>query len=351
MAGFASLFSFGSSSNNTELPEIYPFPVLSKDFVSIDVTNIYARILTDVLERTEGIKEEDKPLLWDNCSASESADGLVTMLSKAMCDKTDLFLVFSKALSIIVKADRDQEAQIKADYKKDGKSSAGIYITFKNYRRTDMVKLYSGLEYCSIASLSKSMNLSKAIQLKFTELRSSVGLTDSANAKSQALAIAEGLSKGKDILLDAKDEIVTATPDMTATQSSLDFIVKKQSFYLGMPVSWFGNGESTGISDTGKSNTKAIERGLRAYFFSIIKPCLDPLFDIKTTFKSENFEMIGAANETLTTFEATSNEIISLENKTEIMNKLYNLPDGSKGDKPEKIEVTPPAVPPVPPKV
>lgn len=345
--GLAGLFSWRATSANNELPEIYSLSIKEKDFVTTDVENIYARILTDVLERTQGIPEENQALLWDNCVASESSDGLVTMLSKAMTEKRDLFLVFDRPTKVVRKADSREEEQIKKDYKDRGISAVGVYVTFKNYTRTDMVKLYSALEYCTVAALSKSMNLSKAIQLKLTDLRGSVSLVDSNDVKTQAKAIADGLKDGRDVLLDAKDSIETATPDLTATKSSMDFIAEKRSFYLGLPASYItGIGGKT-VGDSGQADAKAVERGLKNYFFSVVKPTIESIFGIKVTFKSEDFMQLSTSLEALKTFELTSEELLSMENKTQLVNKLFGLPENSKGDAPEP---TPdPVLPPTPP--
>jgi hypothetical protein len=323
--------------------------MIEKDFVTIDVQNIFSRILTDVLERTQGIPEASEQLLWDNCVANESSDGLVTMLSKAMAGKHDLFLVYDKAVKLIRKADPKEESQIRKDYKDRGESVVGTYITFKNYTRSDMVRLYSALEYCAVAALSKSMNLSKAIQLKLSDLRSSVGLTDSADVKAQALKIAEGLQNGKDVMLDAKDTIETSAPDLTATKSAMEFIAQKRSFYLGLPATYITGESSKGLGDSGVGDAKAVERGLKNYYFSVIKPVSEALFGVKTTFKSEDFDGLSTSLEALKTFELTSDELISQDNKRVIINKLFGLPENEKGDEPKELAPPPVAQSQLPP--
>ena len=338
-------WNFLGSSSTPELPDIYPLPISVANFVKIDVQNIYTRILMDVLERTEGIPEDEQKLLWDNCSAGESQDGIVTMLAKAMYEKADLFLVEDNG--IVRAATAQEKEQIKKDYKDRAESSIGVYVTFKNYQRTDMIKFYSTLEHCSIGGLYKASKLSNAIQLKFNDLRASNGLNDSSDTKSQALAMAQGLANGKDIMADAKDIIETATPDLTATNSSIELIALKQSFYLGLPASWITGLQKGGLGDSGKADSKAVERGLKPYYFSIIKPVVDALFDVKTSFKSDDSEMIGTANETLKTFELTGDELISHENKLKIINKLFGLPEDAEGDPAPKPapQSVPPNVP------
>jgi hypothetical protein len=343
MSGLAGWFSFlGGSSSSEELPELFPLSVAQKDFIQIDVTNLYAKILTDVVERTEGLSDENQALLWDNCLASEKSFGLISLLAQAMYDKAELFLVFDPATKVLRKATSEEENQIKADYKKQAESSAGVYISFKNYLRTDMIRLYSALEYCTVGALNKSMGVSKSVQLKINDLRATTALADKAEAKSQGVAIAKGLSTGKDVMLDAKDIVETAKPDLTATQASMEFLNEKRSFYLGLPCSYITGELNSGLGDTGQADAKAIERGLRGYFVSIIKPVCKALFKSELKFKSEDFVMLTSALEALKTFSLTDEELITTDNKRGIINKLFGFPPGTKGGPPAP-EPAPPA--------
>lgn len=337
---FTKLFSFKSGSTREELPSIFPFAVAERDFVSIDLQNIYARILTDVLERTQGISDEQQALLWDNCVASEAQDGLVTMLAKAMVNKKDLFLVYRPELKIVREALEEEKRQIREDYQARNESAAGVFITFKNFTKTDMLKIYSVLEYCAVASLNKQMNLSKALQIKISEMRASTGLTDSKDLEDQAKAIAEHLGKGLDVMIDAKDILEMLKPDMTATQAAMDFIAEKRSFYLGLPASWITGAAPKGLGDSGKGNAKDVERGLKGYYFAIVKPVLETLFKASTSFKSEDFDGLATSLEALKTFDITSDDHLSKENKTLVINKLFGLPQDEKGDR-EKPALTP----------
>jgi hypothetical protein len=342
----------GTSAVADELPDIYPIPIASAVFVDVDVQNIYTRILTDTLERTQGIPEEKKTLLWDNCLASESQDGLVTLVAKAMVAQKDLFLVWVASTKVIRKATSLEETRIRDGYKEKAeavnldKGAIGIFVTFKNYDKSKLVRFYSMLEYCAVGGLWKQSNLSKAIQIKINDLRGSVSMSDSAVAKAQAKKMAEGLGAGKDVLMDAKDIIESLTPDMTATNSALELIGKKQSFYLGMPSSYFNGEQSTGLGDSGKKDSKAVDRGLKGYYFSVIKPIIDSLFAIKTTFKSEDTEGLDTALKVLETFDRTSDEHLGAENKTLIVNKAFGLDLDEVGDGPEPEPVIDPNAPP-----
>jgi hypothetical protein len=338
----AGLFNwFGGGSTATRLPEIFPMVVGQKDFVTIDCETIYKRILTDVLERTEGLTEDEKVLLWDNCLGSEKQDGLVSMLAKAMVDKSSLFLVYIPGLKLIRKANATEEQTIRADYKSKGESKVGIYITFENFRQSDMIKLYSALEYCGVNSFWKSMNLSKALQIKVNELRSSTGMNDKADIEKQAVEIAKALSEGLDIYIDAKDVLELLNPDLTATNSAMELIEKKRSFYLGLPASYLQGDSSKGLNDSGKGDQKKVEQGLRGYYFAIIKPVLKGIFSKDSTYKSEDFDQIMASMEVMKTFSITDDELVSMDNKRGILNKMLGLPADAKGDEPKKPEVLP----------
>ena len=324
---------FGAKNTEVELPSLFPLSVAENDFIAMDIETIYARILTDVLERTQNIPDEKKSLLWDSCLASEKSDGLVTLIVKAMYHKSDLFIVYDSATNVVREANQTEKTQIRADYIKMGKSASGVYLTFKNYRRTDMLKIYAVLEYCAIGGLNKSMNLSTALQFKMNDMRASVATVDSGVTQAQALAIAEALKKGRGALLDGKDTIELAKPDLTATTAAMDFISEKKSFYLGLPSSYItGDLTSGGIGDTGTGDAKAVERGLRGYYFSIIKPTVEALFGIKTEFETEDYAQISTTLEVIKTFELASDELVSQKNKQIIVNRMLGLPENTKGD-------------------
>ncbi len=337
----------GSGGGNEELPDIFPIAITQKDFVSIATESIYAKILTDVVERTQGLTEDHQALLSDNCLASESSSGLITLLANSMSEKRDLFLVYDRSVKVIRKADQTEENQIREDYKKQAKSSVGIYVTFKKYYRTDMVRVWSSLEFFSVSSLHKSMNLAKAIQLKFKNLRGSVALDDSSVSGAQAAALAKALKEGRDVYLDAEDSIETASPDLTATEKAEEFINQKLSRYLGLPAAYITGEQTGGLGTTGENDTKAIERGLKSYYQSIMSPVLNALFGVKTTYKSQDFRQVGVGLEALKTFSLVGEEHLTLENQKKVVEGLFDVDADS--NKNTKAPVEPePIAPPAP---
>lgn len=324
-----SVFSWAFKSNkelgNSEIPEIFPLALKSDIFVKSDVFNTYSKILTDVAERTHGLTEEQSVSLWDSCEQSESNFGLISLLAHAMTNQTDLFLVYKPSVQVLRKATSEEEQKIRLDYEKGGESSTGVYCSFKRYRRTEMLEIYSAFEYCVLASLNKTLNVSKALQLKVGDLRQSVSLADAGIAREQAMSIAKALGNGNDILIDAKDTIATATPDTAPTEKAISFLDAKRAFILGLPLSYVVGEQAGGMNATGEADMRAVERGLRQYFVSILRPVVQAIFNIEVEFKTQDFRQITAALAVLTAFDLTSDDNISQATKRDIVARVFDL--------------------------
>ena len=335
--GLLQAIGFGgggvTAQGNTEIENIFPMPIAAAAFVKADLQSIYARILTDVFERTQGLDEKQTALLSDNCLASESVEGLITMLARAMSEKSELYAIYDPGTEVIRLANATEKSAIKAAFT-SGKDipKNTIFVSFAKYHRTDMLKLYSELEYSTLAGLHKKSNLSASIQIKVDQLRASVSSVDSESVIAQGKAISTGLKLGKDVLTDKSDEIVCASPDLAATTTAIDFINQKRSFYLALPASWITGLSKSSMGDTGEGNARDVERGLKSYFFAIVKPICDALFGKPVTFKSEDFRSLTTVLEALKTFELIGNEYVSAENKLELINKMLGFPKGTKGD-------------------
>ncbi len=341
----SNFFGWSNSDvNASELPEIFPLAFKQAQFIEIDVINIFQKILTDVMERTHGLDDEQSEILWDNCVQSEANHGLISLVARAMAFKQEMFLVYNKALNVLRLADSVEREQIRSDYAAQGKSKTGIFISFKTYLKADLVALYSALEYLTISHLHKSMNLSTAIQYKIEQLRASVALMDKEEAQKQAAKINTALANGRNVYMDAKDEILCMIPDLTAVKASVEYLNEKRAFYLGMPCSYFGEKSGSGLGDTGEADTKGIERGLKNYYNSVMKPILEAIFgdDLELSYKSQDFRQIDQALNALKTFGLVDEEIISLENKTLIVNKLLDLDEDEEGTGPDPKETLTP---------
>ena len=335
MGALSSIFSFGFKSQKelgeSELENIYPLSLAQDSFIKSDILSTFLKILTDTMERTHGLPEKFVPVLWDNCLQNESSLGLISLLADAMTNKSDLFLVYVPSVKILRKATSQEETQIRDDFKKNGESKVGVYISFKKYRRTEMLEIYSIFEYCILASLNKSLNLSKAIQVKIFGMRSSVSLADSGVAVEQAKSIAKALKNGNDVMIDKEDTIETAVPDTSSIEKGILFLNGKRADILGLPIAYIAGEQTGGMGSSGENDMRAVERGLKQYFVSIIKPTLKALFGAEVEFKSQDFRQMTTALEVLKTFELTSNENMSKESKQEVVARVFDLdPDKEK---------------------
>lgn len=320
-------FSFSSTTEvkNQGLPEIYRLGSSNDDFVKTDIVSTFVKILTDTVERTHGLPKQYEKSLWDNCVQSEADKGLVSLLAIAMYDQSDLYLVYNSDVQVLRRATDDEVKQIDADYDEKGESAVGVYLSFEGYKRTDVLEIYSNFEYCVLSSLNKTLNLSKAVQLKMNKMRDSVALADSEIAIDQARSIADALRVGQDVIIDALDTIETAQPDTSAIEKAIGFLDAKKAFILGLPISYVSGLQTPGIGSTGEADMRAVERGLRQYFVSIIQPTIKALWNAETEFKSQDFREINSALETLKTFELVGNDLISTEAKQEILRRMFGL--------------------------
>jgi hypothetical protein len=324
MNPFSAFFGGASrTSGGAYLPDIFPMPVNQYEFVKADIETIYSKILTDVFDRTEGLSEEQVSTLWDSCLQSEASEGLITLLAKSMEKQESLYIVYK--LGVVRKATASEMREIQMDYRERGSSAVGVYVSFEHYQRTKMVRLYSSLEYAAICSLYKGVGVSRAVQYKINDLRASVSLIDSEKAKSQASEIAEALSRGKDVYLDAKDEITSHKPDLDATEKTIEFLDSKRCFYLGMPRSYVNGETSGGLGDSGVGDAKAVERGLKNYFVSIVRPISNAIFGAKVTFRPSDMTQINSALEALKTFELVGDSYLDAETKGKIINQLFGF--------------------------
>ena len=159
-------------------------------------------------------------------------------------------------------------------------------------------------------------------------------LNNSGIADAQAQNIANALLNQRPVMMDAADSVETASPDLTATEKSIAFISSKLAFYLGLPSSYITGEQTGGIGSTGEADMRAVERGLKGYYYSILKPVLEAIFGVSVEYKSQDSRNIQSGIEVLKVFAMTDEELLSRENKTMILNKIFDLPEDSEGDGP-----------------
>ncbi len=325
---------FGLASNsNAEVPIIYSMNMTVTQFIRADVLATYRRILTDTCERTHGLKDAQWKLLWDSCVQTDSSLGLVSLLAIAMQSKGEIFIVYKPSVNVLRLADQNEQQQIMREYREKGESTAGVWISFRNYDRTDLLNIFSEMEYCVISSLFKTVNLAKAVQLKMNEMRSSVSLSDSAVTVNQAKSIAAALRAGKDVMLDAKDSVTTSTPDVGPTEKAIAFLDAKRAFHLSLPIAYISGLQSSGIGSTGDADARAIDRGLRQYFLSIIQPVFEAVFKVDVDFRPEDTRAVESGLDVIKAFELVSDTYLSAETKREIVARVFDVDPIAEGER------------------
>lgn len=324
--GFSDVFKFGlgRQTGKVTTANIFPLSLVKADFIRSDILHTYTKILTDTMERTHGLSKKLYPTLWDNCVQTEASLGVISLLAEAMTDRRDLYLVFIPSAPLVRKATPSEEAQIKDAVKAKKELKNMVHISFTKYEKTTLLRIYSEFEYCILGSLNKTLNLSKAIQIKVNDLRASTALADSAVAVNQAQEIAKGLSDGDDVLIDAKDAIETANPDTASSEKGIAFLNGKRAHILGLPLSYV-NGELVGgLNNTGGTDAKAVDRGLKPFFLSILQPVFKSLFNEETEYKPEDTLQISTALEVLKTMDLTTDDNLSRETKREVVAISFN---------------------------
>lgn len=166
-----------------------------------------------------------------------------------------------------------------------------------------------------------------ALQIGVKNLRNSVNLGDSALAVAQAEDISKALQESRAVLMDVEDAIRNTMPDLTSVEKAMQFINEKMSFYLGFPSSYVMGEQTSGISSTGEADTKAVERGLKNIYESIMRPVFFALFGVNVSYKSQDFRQISQALETLKTFELISDTYLGPASKKKIVYSILDLDD------------------------
>lgn len=323
-----SLFGFSWMRSSSEigqagLASIFDLSLQNDVFIRQDILSTYTMVLTDTFERTQGLDDDQRMALPDSCVQNEAPRGLISLLACAMTDMKDLFLVYQEG--VVRKADREEERKIRKDYKDKGESETGIYVSFQHYSRTERLRIYSALEYCILCSLNKVVNLSRAIQVQVDGLRKSVNAADAGVAAIQARAISVALGRGQGVMMDANDKIVTATPDIEPTEKAIMFLDNKKAFILSLPLSYISGAQTTGIGSTGEADMRAIERGLKQYFTSIVEPVCKALFGKDTEFKSLDFRDLNVANETAKAMSLIDDELMPPEIKAQVIARVFDI--------------------------
>lgn len=264
-----------------------------KNFVDYMISDLYQSILTMCFDKIifpeaeKDFKDKITPSFYDNLSVEGINKGIIKNLAYSIVQNQKVFLVnVSNGDNTIVRQGTQEELQ---KYEKEqGNIKNQIEMDFTKYNQSKTLRLFYSMIYWIIRATNTNVKISNSVLVKIARLRELVAKEDAENVIKHAKEINEAIEQGDSIVADKDDTMERLEINSQATKDALDIVFSLISGLIKMPLS-FVNGElTTGLTQTGDSDNLAIERGLKNYYYTILKPCTEKLFDTKTRFTSDN---------------------------------------------------------------
>lgn len=290
-----------------------------KDFVDFKVITLYAKILRRCYAKSSGLSDEQAANLWDSVDLGDAQHGIINKVSFAMAKKKELILF--KDGGIVREAEQAEADQIKKDYEERGRSDKGVYLNFKKYAMTDVLRLYMAFIFEIIRGAWVNVNLTKALQLKIADARKTIAASDAADPMQVASNVVSALKDGKSVFLDAGDEVKTTDLQTQAIKDALSLVYGLLAGELGVSTSFICGELTSGMAVTGEADVNANEDGIKDFFNSVFKPIMDKLFGVSLKFKSDNWRRIKEFAQIIPFVETA--EYISEEKKRELLERLF----------------------------
>ena len=290
-----------------------------KDFVDFKVITLYAKILRRCYAKSSGLSDEQAANLWDSVDLGDAQHGIINKVSFAMAKKKELILF--KDGGIVREAEQAEADQIKKDYEERGRSEKGVYLNFKKYAMTDVLRLYMAFVFEIIRGAWVNVNLTKALQLKIADARKTIAASDAADPMQVASNVVSALKDGKSVFLDAGDEVKTTDLQTQAIKDALSLVYGLLAGELGVSTSFICGELTSGMAVTGEADVNANEDGIKDFFNSVFKPIMDKLFGVSLKFKSDNWRRIKEFAQIIPFVETS--EYIDEEKKRELLERLF----------------------------
>lgn len=264
-----------------------------KDFVDYMVSDLYQSIFTMCFDKIifpdaeKDFKDKITPSFYDNLSVEGINKGIIKNLAYGIVQNQTFFLVNASAGDNIIIRQGTQEELQKYE-KEQGNIKNQIQMDFTKYNQSKVLKLFYSMIYWIIRATNTNVKISNSVLVKIARLRELVAKEDAEEVIKQAKEINDAIKKGNSIIADKDDTMERLEINSQAIKDALDVAFSLISGLIKMPLS-FVNGElTTGLTQTGDSDNLAIERGLKNYYYTILKPCIEKLFETKTRFSSDN---------------------------------------------------------------
>ena len=308
------------NAQDTEISILFPLSVPINKFIEWYIKHIYTRILYDCRRKSLGLEDKHNNVFFDSFVSTEMPNGLVSLVAKAMYDKSKLHLVYKA--DVVSVATPEEQKEIDDKIKDKRKLKNEIVIDFKNLDITDLLKLYAGMLYNALKTANVGMNITQNVILKFENYRGLISKATSDDAQAQAQIVARSIKAGKGAALDSKDIVEIPTFDIAPMEQTVIFVNGQSANAVGMPLSYINGALTTGISTTGEADELAVDRGLSYFFYSIFKPIVDNLLGVNIKFKSDNWHKLAAVSNLIPIIEGSS--IIAEDKKTLLIEELFS---------------------------
>ena len=319
MFDLGGLFKKDNRGVYTDLIAPFCIEMKAADFVDFKVITLYAKILRRCYAKSSGLSDEQAANLWDSVDLGDAQHGIINKVSFAMAKKKELILF--KDGGIVREAEQAEADQIKKDYEERGRSEKGVYLNFKKYAMTDVLRLYMAFIFEIIRGAWVNVNLTKALQLKIADARKTIAASDAADPMQVASNVVSALKDGKSVFLDAGDEVKTTDLQTQAIKDALSLVYGLLAGELGVSTAFICGELTSGMAVTGEADVNANEDGIKDFFNSVFKPIMDKLFGVSLKFKSDNWRRIKEFAQIIPFVETA--EYISEEKKRELLERLF----------------------------
>ena len=308
---FSDIFK-NSEKTETDLSSPFKICMTKDDFVKIKTKNLYKKILSRCYSRSEGATDEKKiQSLYDSSEASAGKEGLISLIAGAMFLKKEIIIIYNAGVVREAK-NEEEKKQIRQYYEEIEKQKVlesipqnqdtiknknqlkGIILNFQKYELTDVIKAYLSMVYDILESMNTQIGITKSLQIKISNLRSTVSVAGKDEPIKQAQDINDGLKAGKSALLDKNDEVLLLKIDSDSVKNAMSLVNSLIASELGVSLSFVSGELTTGMSATGEADANADEYGFQDFFNSIFKPACDNLYDWKLRFVSDDWRYFNA---------------------------------------------------------
>lgn len=282
-----------TSIEKEDLKLAFDLNVNERDFVNYMVADLYQNILTMTFDKIifpgkESFKDNIISSFYDNYSVENIQKGIIKNLSIAM-ERTEPVFFVNASISekeVIVRTGTSEELEKYEEAK--GNVKKQIKMDFSKFHQAKLLKIFYQMIYWIIRATNTNVKISNSVLVKIAKLRELVAKEDADDVIIQAKEINNALKQGNSIIADKDDSLDRLEINSQSSKDALNEVFNLISGLIKMPISFLNGELTTGLTQTGDSDNLAIERGLKNYYYMILKPIIEKLFEVRCAFSSDN---------------------------------------------------------------